>query len=333
MHYELIKGGGFVMNVGIFEAAETLKQQDNILIITHISPDGDTLGSAFALCRALTYLGKRVTVDNSDGIPSKYNRMFNGLELPIFEPEFIVAVDIADLSLFGDKLNKYSKNVGLCIDHHPSNTYYAAKTLLIEDAAATTEIILQVIDVLGVPIDKDIGYCLYAGIITDTGCFQHSNTTSQTHLYVARLMGTGINAADITREMYTTRSRARIEIERLALDTLEFFMDGCIAFVYTSQEMCFQAKASESDLEGMTSIARQIEGVEAGITMREKGPNKYKISLRTSNLLNASIICAKFGGGGHARAAGCMLEGCFLEVKNKFIEAVSTYLGGAVENK
>ena len=321
------------MDVGIFDAAETLKQRDNILIITHISPDGDTLGSAFALCRALTYLGKRVTVDNSDGIPSKYNGMFRGLDLPIFEPEFIVAVDIADISLFGEKLKKYSENVGLCIDHHPSNTFFAEKTLLIDDAAATTEIILQVIDALDIPIDKEIGYCLYAGIITDTGCFQHSNTTPQTHLYAARLMGTGINAADITREMYSTRSRARIEIEKLALDTLEFFVDGRIAFVCTTQEMCYKARASESDLEGLTSIARQIEGVEVGITMREKGENKYKISLRTSNELNASVICAKFGGGGHARAAGCMLEGSYDEVKNKLIDAVSSYLGGAGENK
>ena len=192
-----------------------LRGAEDVLILCHKNPDGDTIGCAGALCLALKALGKNAAVLCSDPIPSLYD--FMGLELfdSSFTPGFVVAVDVASIQLFGDRNNvqKYAEHVDLCIDHHASNSGYAYETLLDPGAAAACELMIDVIEEMGVPLTPAIADCLYTGISTDTGCFRFSSTTARTHKAAARVMEAGANIEMLNARLFESRSRGRIVIE------------------------------------------------------------------------------------------------------------------------
>lgn len=282
-----------------------LKEQEDILILCHQSPDGDTLGSGFGLYYALLALGKRAQVVCSDPIPPQFSYLLPKTMPPV-EPRCVVAADVADPQLLGDALSLWADRVDLCIDHHPSNRGYADRTLLRPEAAATAEIMIEIIRGLGVEPDQRIADCIYTGLCTDTGCFQYSNVTPYTLRTAADMMDLGAQAYRINRKMFGTKSKARIAMEREVLDSLVYAMDGKIAVIAVTGEMLERTGAMESELDGLSSIPREIEGVKVGITLREK-PGGFKISVRTVEKIDAAAICAAFGGGGHARAAGCFI--------------------------
>ena len=311
------------------QAASILKDADDILILTHQYPDGDTLGSSGALCLALQKMGKRARVECGSIIPQKYDYMFSRIERQEFPERFVVSTDVADTQLLGDKLMRYKDKIDLCIDHHPSNAVKAGYVLVDEGAAATTEIICRVIEEMGVAVDSAIADCIYTGISTDTGCFRYTNATPYTYRVAAKMMECGADAAAINRLMFDTKSRARLEIERRVLDTMEFFYDDRCAVIYVTQKMIRESKCGDDDLDGLAALPRQVEGVLVGITLREKADGCFKISLRSAGGICASDICAKFEGGGHYTAAGCSIEGSVDEVKRKIVAAVGQALGEA----
>lgn len=292
--------------IDVHRACALLQQHDDILLLAHMNPDGDTLGSCFALYYALTGLGKRVRVACSDGFPQRYAFLYPQEPPAEFEPRFIVAADIADEQLFGAALEPYLGRVDLCIDHHPSNTFYARETLLRADAAATAEIVSDVLDGLGAACELRAATCIYTGIATDTGCFRFSNTKARTHTVAARMIACGVDNAAINYAMFSCKTRGRIAVEREVYNTMEYHCGGRCAIVCLTQDLLLRAGADENELDGVSSIPTQIEGVEVGVTLREKG-NGFKVSVRTNNIINASDICGKLGGGGHARAAGCFV--------------------------
>lgn len=310
-------------------ACHILRNAGRILILSHLSPDGDTIGSAFALGRALLRRGHTVRIECSDAFPEKYDYLTEGLVFPEFEPDIIVTTDIASENLFGERLSRYAGRVNLCIDHHPSDSLYAAQTLLNPHAAATCEIIPDILDTLGVPIDPAIANCIYTGIATDTGCFRYPNTTPATLRLAARLIDSGADAPMINKRMFETVSRQRLAMETMALGTLEYHFGGKAAVITITHEMCEQTGLDESDLEGIPSLPSRIEGVLAGITVKEKGDGLIKISVRTNGRVNASDICARLGGGGHANAAGCSLEGYTVgQARDTVLAAVEKALAG-----
>ena len=301
------------------QACEYLMGQDEILILCHQSPDGDTLGSGFGLYYALRAMGKQAKVACSDPIPHQFSFLLPE-QLPDFAPQCVVAVDIADTQLLGSKLSCWADQVDLCIDHHPSNRGYAQRTLLRAEAAATAEIMIEVIHGMGVKPDKKIADCIYTGLCTDTGCFQYSNVTSHTLRIAADMIDLGADAYRINRRMFGVKSKARIAMEREVLDSLVYAMDGRIAVIAVTGEMLARTGAQESELDGLSSIPREIEGVKVGITLREKAGG-FKVSLRTVEKIDASQICAVFGGGGHARAAGCFIPEPLEQCRDKIIQA------------
>lgn len=301
------------------ETASILKSVDNVLILTHRSPDGDTLGSAFALCRALQSLGKSAKIICADILPDKYSYMFDSITEQDFEPEYIVAVDVADVSLLGKELDFYKDKVNLCIDHHGSNTGYAQK-LLLEECAACCEIVYDVINFMGVEIDKKIAECIYTGISTDTGCFKYSNTSSQTHIIAAKLMSTGFNFFKINRLMFEIKSRELIDMELKVWEGIEYYMDGKVAVMTLTKDMI--EKAQPGTLESIAPMPRQVEGVRCGVTLKQYKDEYYRISIRTGHELNASAICSRLGGGGHVRAAGCSANGTREDVLKKLLESI-----------
>ena len=309
--------------ITVSQAASLLRQAQDILILTHKSPDGDTLGCGFALLRGLQAMGKRARVECSDPITEKFAYLLPESPMEDFEPSYVVAVDIADTSLLGSKLSCWGDQVDLCIDHHPSNNNYAKELLLEDDSAAACEVILEVLDELGITITQEIADCLYTGIATDTGCFKYSNTTVRTHQMAARLMECGCHFQKINERMFETVTRQRMAVEKDALETLEYHFDSRCAIMRLDRDMIERNGASEDDLEGLSSIPRQIEGVEAGVTMKQnKERTGYKISMRTTDKVNASEACMKLGGGGHFRAAGCMITGDFDSAREKILEAL-----------
>ncbi len=287
-----------------------LLKAERILLLCHKNPDGDTLGSAAALYWALKKLGKEdVAVLCADIIPARYDYMkierFEGQ----FEPDYVVAVDVASIQLFGDAVRKYSERVDLCIDHHASNSGYAGELYLDSNAAATTEIIYELIGKMGVEIDPLLADCLYTGLSTDTGCFQFANTTARTHIIAAALIEAGANIRDLNILLFGTKSRARLAIERIALANLEYYFDDRCALIYMTREQIESTGVEASDLESITSLPRQIEGVQVGVTLRQQPSGSYKISVRTVPGVDACAICRRLGGGGHDQAAGCELVG------------------------
>ena len=300
-------------------SAELLKENDNYNILIHAFPDGDAIGSGFSLCRALRSIGKRANVVCSSPIPNMYSYITGDYVEQEFEPKTFVAVDVADLRLLGEGHEKYAEKVLLSLDHHGTNLRFAKYSFIDPHASSACEIVLEVIKVLGVQIDKRIAECIYTGISTDTGCFRYSNTTAQTLRTAADLVDIGIDSAEINRIMFETKSRSRIEIERLALESMTFHYDDRVAFITITKEMRQKAGVADGELEGITSLPRQIEGVKIGITLRQKDDGEYKISVRTHPPYDAAEICSHFGGGGHVGAAGCTLIGDIDEIKNKML--------------
>lgn len=309
-------------------ATKTLLSKDKILILTHRSPDGDTIGSGYALAMALRKLGKSVKVDCTDPFPEKYSYFTDKLEKLEFDEEFVVSVDIADTKLLGEKLSDYADKIDLCIDHHGSNTKYAKEYYVEASVAAAAQVIAKLIRLMNVEFDKDIANAIYTGITTDTGCFRYTNVTAETHRIAADMIDCGAESGMINRLMFETKSRSRLEIERRVMDSIQFYLDGRCAIAYATIDMMKESGAVDSDMEGVSSLPRQIEGVMAGITLREKNNGKFKVSVRTTDELDASAICANFGGGGHKAAAGCMITGTLNEAIEQIIEVVRQALEG-----
>jgi len=307
-------------------AAELLRAWDKILILSHRSPDGDTLGCASALSRALIALGKSVQFRCADEIPQKFSYMFEGIPFGDFEPEKIVTVDVADKALLGS-LEPLGDRVDLAIDHHATHRPFAKEIWVEGNAAAACQLITRLIPALGVEITPAIADCLYTGISTDTGCFKYPNATAETYRIAADLIECGARAADINRVMFDTKSRASIALLKRVYSDMEFFHNDRCAVLCLTNALIAETGVREDELDGTAAIVRQVEGVQFGLTIRERGENEYKISLRAAEPANAAEVCQKFGGGGHKGAAGCTIYAPLEEVKAQIVAACGEALG------
>ena len=311
------------MKIDLQRAAGLLREKDNILILTHRNPDGDTLGSGFALLRGLKNMGKRVRLQNNDPIPKKYEYLFRDIETEDFEADFVVSVDVAERRLLGDDLGeKYGDRVDLAVDHHESSRLFAKETYCEPDSASCCELIYLIIEAMGTPITKEIADCIYTGMSTDTGCFRYSNVTPRTHKIAAELIKTGADHSRINVRMFETKTMGDFMLQKMCLDTLEVFGEGKAAIISVKKDMLTQCGVDKSALDAIKPLTRQIEGVEIGITVKEESDGKAGVSVRTGENYDAAAICAHFGGGGHMRAAGCEIKGTVEYAK----ETVKKYL-------
>ena len=243
------------MKISVKECADILREKDNILILTHANPDGDTLGSGFALCRALMKIGKICAVINADDIPKKYNYLFDDIVEIKFKPDYVVAVDVATVKLLGGLEEQYK--IDMCIDHHSTNTEYA-NLLLLEDAPAACQIMYEVVLALGVEVDKKIADCLYTGLTTDTGCFRYDSTTAQTYRVAADLIDAGADNGRINRIMFETKSKTYARLERLAIESMRFYEHERVAVITVTQEMFQLTGSNAQETEGLAPLTRQI---------------------------------------------------------------------------
>lgn len=314
------------MKIDFSRAVSLLKENDNFIILTHANPDGDTLGAGYALLCALRKLGKRARLVNNDPIPEKYR--FLASEGDDFEDGFVLSVDVASAVLLGkDVQEKYGGRVLLSIDHHLANRLFAKESYVESESASACEIVYLLIKALDVEVDKRIATCLYTGCSTDTGCFRYTNVTPRTHRIAAELIECGANHGEVNRRMFETKKPGFLRLQSLCISALEMYFGGKVCVITITQKMLFDCGCGEEDCDAIVALSRQIEGVEAGITFKEKKDGTYKVSVRTHEGLDAAEFCSAFGGGGHARAAGCQFDCTLEEAKKLVIAKMEEYYG------
>ena len=305
------------------ETAEFLREHDNYLILTHIRPDGDTLGCGAALCRMLRNMGKTAAVLLNKATSEAYAIYMTGLwAAEDYVPETVVSVDMASPDMFTDNAAPYKESVDLAIDHHIGGGSFAKNRCVYPERAACGEILYEIAAELG-QVTAEVALPLYVAIATDTGCFSRSNTTGDTHFVATELIRTGIDFETANKRHFHTKSKRRIAMEGELLSTLEYFDGDRGVFVTIPLSMIDRLKLDEDDLDNVSSIGAQIAGIDCSITLREQPSGAWKASVRTSRRIDAAALCRRFGGGGHVEAAGCILEGVTLEEAKKQLSSAA----------
>lgn len=310
-------------NISIREAADFFRTHDHYTILCHANPDGDTAGCGYGLLRALIRLGKKARVRCADPISERFSFMWEGVFSPDFDEETVVSVDVADSRLLGAYEREYEGRVVLAIDHHVSHVDFSELLLNEPDASACAETIYRIIRELDIPPDGGIAACLYTGIATDSGCFRYSSVTPETHRIAADLLEYDFGFAELNYLLFERKTRARIILEETIYREMEFYCAGRCAVIILGKELLEEVDAE--DINGISAIPRQVQGVEIGVVIKQKG-NGWKASLR-SNTVDVQKICTAFGGGGHIRAAGCSFtERDPAEVRSRLLDEIEKAL-------
>lgn len=310
---------------------EEINRAESIVILTHEHPDGDAVGTSLALYNALKIYGKT----NVDLIIPECPKTFLFLpcsneikkEVNIENYDLAIAIDCATLKMLNGwaKYFETAENT-IVIDHHGTNTMYGDYNFVNPDSPACAEVMIVALNYFNMEINKDIGTCLLAGIITDTGGFKYKGVTAETFEFVAKLLNKGVNVSDTYRKVLQVKTKSAFELARIANNRLEFFEDGKIAYTYVTLEDYDNVNAVVGDHEGIVDVGRDIEGVEVSIFIREVKGKGLKVSLRSNEKVNVDDIALLFGGGGHPKAAAFSINGDLDAVKEKVINEVKRYV-------
>lgn len=314
-----------------------LEKSKNILILPHISADGDTLGSSLALALALNRINKNVCVYLEESIPRTY-KFLPGIEFIKIYPEddvffengqetdTVIAIDTGDIGRLGNRAYLLEKAIyTINIDHHPTNTEFCNYNYVSPDSSAVGEIIYMMLNIMQISLDLAISTCIYTAITTDTGGFRYSNTTNTTHLIVADLVKNGINVAEISSILFDQVSLEKVKLIGAALNTLELFENGQIAFLTITQKMLEETGAGYDDCDGIINWGRNIYGVKvAALFTQRKG--EIKVGLRSNSDVDVSVIARSLNGGGHKKAAGCTLKGELDHIKETILNNIKQAL-------
>lgn len=310
---------------------EEIYNAESIIILTHEMPDGDAVGSSLAMYNGLKSLGKDVEV-----VMSNNSKVFNFLpganeikeEGTKSVYDLAIALDCGDIK----RLNGYTEyfenaNSRIEIDHHGINTMFADYNFVNPAAPACAQILITVLEHLGIEITKEIGTCLLTGIITDTGGFKYQGVSAETFEFVAQLINNGVNVPSIYKRVLQVISKNRFELRKIAMNRLEFLEDGKIAFTYILKSDEESLNAESDAHEGIVEMGRDVEGVEVSIFLRENNDRDgFKISLRSNDYVNVADICVLFNGGGHIRAAGGNIKLSLEEAKQRIVDECKKYL-------
>ena len=287
------------------ECAAWLLAHDNYCILTHVRPDGDTLGSATALCIGLRQLGKTAHVlDNPQASPFLQRCLLGLTTDQAADTDTLISVDVASPHLLPAESQQYLSRLALRIDHHATAVSFSPNEFVDASSAACGEIIYELLMEMGVQMTKEIAWRMYIAISTDTGCFRYSNTTAHTYRVAAACAETGADLYPITQELFDTTSISELKLQNWMVEHAQFLCDGKAAVCGIPQYM--EDNVSKEDLEGISGFLRSIEGVRISATLRQI-EGGCKVSVRAVPGLDAGAICTRFGGGGHKGAGGANL--------------------------
>lgn len=308
-----------------------IKKSDNIAIMAHEAPDGDSIGSSLAMCLALRNMGKNAVVLMRDEFPENFSYL-PGREFIKDEAEFetydmSIVLDCPNIKRINNEFIETFENskVTVQIDHHNKNDMFADYNVVNHVSPATAQILVSSFQYLNIEINKDIATCLLTGVITDTNGFRNSSVTIESFEFASWTLEKGLNLSKIYKQAMLTMSRSKFEAQKLAINRMEFFEDGKISFTYMTKadDEALNVKAGEHD--GIVEIGKSIEGVEVSIFLYEKEKG-FKASLRSNDYVNVSEVCLTFGGGGHIKAAGATMNMTFEEAKSAIIAEVKKHL-------
>ncbi|MCQ4087235.1 bifunctional oligoribonuclease/PAP phosphatase NrnA [Saccharibacillus sp. JS10] len=317
----------------LIDAKRFIEQHDDFLVVAHVQPDGDAVSSTLAVGWLLSRLGKTFTMINEGPIPERMTYMEGAsqiLDMSMTDRtrtySNVICVDCADYKRVGLVSEWIEEGNMLNIDHHPTNDRYGTQTLIKADAAATAEILYDLLTVFDVSWDRPVAEMLYTGILTDTGGFRYSSTSPKVMQIASHLLELGVNGPDLADSLLEQLTKPQFDVLTLALSTLEMSDDHQVAWVHVTPEHMIQTGASNEDLEGIVNYPRNIQGVEVGVLFKVINENAVKASMRSAGKVDVAAIAAGFGGGGHIRAAGCRLEGTLAEVTHLVIERIKQSL-------
>ena len=308
---------------------DAINRAGKIGIFTHVSPDGDAIGSILALYLGLKQLKKEVDV-----IADECSKCFsflpciNDIKSTTKEKyDLAIAIDCASKARLFDKDGSFDKSsLTISIDHHSSNTYFATINYVEDKSPAACKTLIKILKRLGVSINYDIGTCLMAGIITDSGGFRYKNVDDETFEFAAHMLDVGVDISDIYYRTFDVKTKAQFELSRIAMDRLKFYNKNKIALTYITLKDIKKAKAEIGDHEGIVNVGRNIEGVDVSVFLREDIDGTYKVSLRSNDNVNVSDVAEVFGGGGHDRAAGCSLDYSLEEAIKTLVKEINKQL-------
>ena len=308
------------------DAAGYLEALDNVLLLTHVRPDGDTIGSAAALCRALRDCGQTAYLLPNPEITATYAPYAAPYWAPEgWQAEHIVSVDIADASLLPENAQSYRDRIELAIDHHPSQTFFARNTCLEADSAACGEIVYEIIQHL-TALTADIALPLYVAVSTDCGGFQYGNTTARTHRIAAALMDV-VDVAAVNKTLFRTKSRVRLAMESRMVADMKLFDHQRVVVMEIPLSLRQEMQATDADIEELSALPALVEGTDCGVTLRELRPDTVKVSVRTGPRVDACALCRILGGGGHHAASGATVEGTLDEARMAVLAAYRKVIG------
>lgn len=311
-----------------------LETEDTFLLTTHLHPDGDGLGSMFALGRALEKRGKRPIMILTEGVPTSYGFLSGSgaviRQIPDGHPSAtLIALDCADRDRMGLPVPDQALNI-INIDHHLSNNRYGQYNLVDPEASATGELVHRLLAAGGYPLDREIAAALYVAIATDTGFFRYTNATRGAFSLAASLVEKfQLEPGKIAEVVHEQKSLNAVKLLGAVLGTLQLSHDGTVAWMYLSHEMLAQYPVELEETEGFINYARSILGVEIALCFKEARPHEVRVSWRSGSAADVSQLAAYFGGGGHARAAGCTIQARLEEA----IERVLNFLAAWREGK
>ena len=307
----------------------------NFALSTHINPDGDAIGSELGLYSFLTRLGKSVKIFNTDAVPPNYrflpfwDRIESTHSVGTYRPEVLIVLDASTLERIGKALSKtlYPIYSLINIDHHATAKAFGDINLIVPSASSTSEIVYKLIKSYQTPIDKACALCLYTGLMFDTGCFRHSNTTAETHRIASDLIEIGgFSPDEVYRNVYEQVPVAKIHLLSEVLGTLQVTDDGKIASVYVTQTMFRKTGTTPDAVEGIVNQIQAIAGVEIALCASEMIDRSTKVSLRSQSCVDVSQLAAEFDGGGHARAAGCRIAMPYPLAIAALVQAAQRYI-------
>jgi phosphoesterase RecJ-like protein len=314
-----------------FEAIiQAINAADSILLYTHVLMDGDTLGSAVALCKTFRNMGKRAYILIEDPIPEYLfflEKDYCTFDCDIIaEPDISIAVDCTDIERFEKRRTKFLQGkLKICIDHHHTSGYFADLNYVDEHVAATGELVYKLLKLMNTVIDQEIAEALYVAITTDTGNYQYTNTTAESHRTTADLFEIGVDLGKISVELYQNVRPEKLKLTGEILKTIEMYCGNRVALAYVTQKVLAETNSSLEESEGIVETLRSIRGVEVSVFIKEVSPTETKVGMRAKNYANVAEMMLKFGGGGHIKAAGCTINAPLAEAKALIIQEVERY--------
>jgi phosphoesterase RecJ-like protein len=310
-----------------------IKDGQHLLLASHAEPDGDAVGCLIALGLALHKFGKKTTLYNSSPIPAVY-RFLPSVEQIVQHIKAANTYDTAIMLDCGDlvRVGEAASTIGkiptiINIDHHVSNTGFGHIQLVDTTACATAEIVYRLIKALEIPFDRAMATSLYTGILTDTGSFRFSNTNKAAFSISNEMAVVGVDPHSVAQHVFGTYSLGRIKLLNMALNSIEISDNGKLSMMTVTRSMLNTTGTNPEDLDGMINYARRIEDVKVAALIHEikngggkfTNMNHYHVSLRSDSSVDVAKIASKFGGGGHASAAGFQIESTLVALKTKII--------------